>query len=589
MFRNIIFILVLALIPVQSLATLTGTVDSKARVSLSTNTTGSSFVWKKDGITFATTGTGSTIDNRPNKHYTYVPAQSCTESGGTFADFNNSHHRSTGGNARQIININGTVTFTFTGVEFVVMLDALQNTSGIGSDTLAEARVDGGSWEDITIESTSYNLYSTFAWGKSGLSNASHTVNVRLKTDTYGIGMAFDGYYYTDRSVSLGVPVGYSVTIDGGTPETATITPNVNRLTVIQNWIDQIVTKYATYNYGDYAGFIEITDHMGALASAYIITGDSRLPALADKVYGWYIANSSGTTGVMTDNNSLTWNGRIGYNYYMAYKAFGDSRYLAVADKIATYLRTSWPRDSITLNSTTYTNIWLSATTAGNIEADGNRWSAPAYSCALVYNDPASSNYHNATLLQRIQDNAGWSVTSVLSDGTIIIGPEHSNLVSRVYGTYQFENIRYLSDTLGLYTTEAGKMATWLSSFGTNEGAWQDVYSLASDGSTSTPNSEMIIWGITALNMSGTSIPTDYVDRAYSAAFAGPYLKYDPLGASDATQTLDSLLRFTPFWAGRSAYIAGIPLQTWAVNLAAKNLQTRGGKLQARGGKLILR
>jgi hypothetical protein len=539
-------------------------IDANARVALTTTTLGASFVWQKDGITFATTGTGSVTDQRSNKNYTHIPAQSCTETVGVFSNVNHAEYRSTGNNARKTTTINGTWTCSFTGVEFVLLLDRqLRATPG----TYAEAQIDGGAWEEIQIDtSASEATQSNYAWGKSGLANAAHTVAVRLKANpTAALGVIFDGLFSSDRSTSLGTAVVYAVTIDGTITEQITVTPGVNRLGVLQKWADRAVALSASWPPLDGALY-EFNEYLGGAALLYILTGDERLRGVADKIYDAYVAarDANGLVPYAAEGKRIVLNGRTPYDYWLAWKAFGDTKYLTAAELVVTTLRDTWPRQSPTSPTTSiiFPGVWAETFENAAPVHIGNQWSAAAYSCALLYNEPASTHYQNATLLTRIQQNAAWAMDASYDPvGMRWVYSRSFNtfLPARVYGDFQHEHQEYLATVFDYFHDEIDLAAANISGFGIAEPHWY------SDAHYDTaPTSGAALMPIVAYRRNGLAYTSGFVDRVYSAAFASMHMKYDPRGADNAAWDARSVL-WDSIRPAQALYVAGIDSSDWAV------------------------
>lgn len=553
---------------------LSATIDKKARVQLSTDTLGTNFEWSKKTATggfvpLATTDAGNYTDNRPNRNYRYKPAQdaSCVYSG-TFSNIYNSAHLSAAGNALSTSTLDDSITITTPPCTEVGLLFDRPAREAVDTDEV-EVILDGVNLGTVldTDNRSDYAVYSIMLWGKSDLPLQSHTITVTLLNA--GV-MTFDGYWYSDLKGDLGEQYTYQVIIDGGITETVTVTPTVDRKAVINDVLDRVDAEFAANRITPLVG-LEWVDFAAGVAIAYWLTGRASLVSHMETLYQGFLANCD-TNKLLYDpnqkGNSLVLNGRTPYAYWFAYKIFGDSRFLALADQVMSYFVNTWPKYTSSHNGTTYPGLWAiysdGRTTLGTNYGDWypNMWSSAVCSAALLYGEPASIHYHSPALLAAIQQNTAWAIsnydpaTGELAYGTIDL--RHSVL----YGMVQWDWLKDVADNCGLYQTEVAHIGNWIAS-----AAYQEEPLVILDTRYDwTSNTECLIYVALAKHINSVAVPQRMVDMAYSAACVKYYFKYKPDGGPDGTYNMDELLYRHIFWAARRAYRDNVPVSLWAAD-----------------------
>ena len=214
---------------------LTATSSDNGDVSLACSTSGSSFEWKKNGHSFATTSVPSKVDSTPDSDYLYYdPLDASISYIGTFSDFYSAQHLNTSKNYRKSTTVGDKIVITTTARNIGFYFD----TIGVANLHLDSAplthrvriKVDG-------IEKVVARLYTRadyapyryniICWG-CGLDGQEHIIELSVVSGT----VIFGGYKASHFRASYNDTLQYSVTIDGSITETVNHITTLNYFTV---------------------------------------------------------------------------------------------------------------------------------------------------------------------------------------------------------------------------------------------------------------------------------------------------------------------------------------------------------------------
>lgn len=417
---------------------LSASCDKNGRVSLQTTLTPSvGIVWSKSpdgGATWHaidTTGAGvkDIADNRPNKNYKFTDASS----------------------------------FSFTGVELAIYGDVHDNlgSTGITIDGQGFATgYDPGDWSRIDGD------LNQIIWGTSGLTYASHSVDIAYSSPSedwyYNNGErnpVYRGCRYSTMSVPFGTPMIYRAVIDGTTTETVTITPAIDRKAARQAIVDRFIAGGGILTAAGNDSPPIYGQTMNGLAGAFFLTGDSRIAAIASAIYDAHVAIANGTTGLMA-NASLTMDGRNPIGFWFAYNQFGDSRYLAMADKIASTLLNTWPRNA--------SGAWKETYSGSTDNVGGNHVSFPCFGLALLYDEPASVHYQSSAVRTLILDQIQYGIThgnagagNQINPVTGAIAYYPGTIPEFHYASMEWPHLRYISERFGWQSSLINLATQW--------------------------------------------------------------------------------------------------------------------------------